>query len=219
MANDAWYHSIKREVSDRDVYRFKNWQPEDPDNVCIVDVGANVGAFSVKAAERFPNAKIYSFEMVRANYDYALTKLLKYENVVLFNRALIGSNKPVGMFQHKSNHGGHKPIFGENTESYLKSDAFKSEWTASEVPSMSLQQLIESQGIPKIDFLKLDCEGSEYEILFHVDDLGLWNRIEHIAMELHGRHEPEQMKRMEKMLNENFSNVEFGQMTHCSGKR
>ena len=45
----------------------------------IVDVGANVGAFSAMAAARFPTARIYSFEMMKDNYEFAREGLSMYD--------------------------------------------------------------------------------------------------------------------------------------------
>ncbi len=205
--NDRWYNSIRLEVVARDCYAFKDWQPSDPSSVCIVDVGANAGAFSVMAAEAFPNAEVFSFELVKENYDFAVSKLREHKNVKIFNKAMVGSNTPVGLFQHSSNPGGHKPIFDKDTETYLSSDRFALDYSKTSVDCISFVEFLGENSIDKVDFLKLDCEGSEYEILFHVDEHGLWDKIERISMELHGRGDQEQVDRLMKMLNDNYSKV------------
>lgn len=217
----AWYELIKMEVVDNDCYAFRDWQPVDSDNVCIVDVGANVGAFSIMASKRFPNSEVHAFELVRENYEFASEQLNAYANVTIQNTAMVGSNKPVGVFLHQANPGGHKPIFDNSTETYLNSDTFTEAagpiWQKSEVDSISFNDFMIENNIDKIDFLKLDCEGSEYEILFHIDEHNLWNKISRISMELHGRGDLPRVNKLMEMLKANYSKVliQNTNMVHC----
>mgnify|MGYP001322423128 CR=1 FL=1 len=215
--NNNWYDKICIEVMDNDCYAFKSWEPKNSKDICIVDVGANVGAFSIMAARKYPNAKIYSFEFIQENYDFASLKTLGYKNVTMFNKAMVGSNAPVGLFQHQTNYGGHKPIFGNNTETYLNSDRFTADFKQCPVQHVSFKDFLEENDINNVDFLKLDCEGSEYEILFHVDEHNLWNKISRISMELHGRDDQDQVDRLMEMLKTNYDTVNtFGvNMVHC----
>ena len=211
--NKDWYNKICAEVITSDCYRFKSWNPEN-DSPCIVDIGANVGAFTKMACTKFPNASIFSFEMMENNYNYAKSLLEEFKNVHLFNYAVVGSNKPIGMFEHNSNHGGHKPIFDDEANSYLNKSRFTAEWKEKEVPYISFDNLIKDNNIEKIDFLKLDCEGTEYEILFHIDKLNMWDKISHIAMEIHGRDSKEHDELI-GILSKHY-NVSKGIITICS---
>ena len=56
--------------------------------------------------------------------------------------------------------------------------------TRIEVPCLTLDELIKSNGIAKIDFLKIDCEGTEYQILFGASADAI-EKIDRIAMEIH----------------------------------
>ena len=76
--NEKWYEEMKNEVRTRDVYGFEHWTPDDPEELTIVDIGANVGAFTVWAAEKFPQAKIYAFELIKENYDFCIEKVKDY---------------------------------------------------------------------------------------------------------------------------------------------
>jgi len=53
-----------------------------------------------------------------------------------------------------------------------------------DVPCITLKDLFENHDLKKIDLLKLDCEGSEYEILYRCPAECL-ARVEKIAMEVH----------------------------------
>ena len=215
--NNHWYNKICTEVVYNDCYAFRSWRPNNPSDICIIDVGANVGAFSIMAAQRYPNAKIYSFEFIQENYDFALTKTNNHENITVFNKAMVGSNAPVGLFQHRTNYGGHKPIFGNNTDTYLNSSRFTADFEQRPVEHISFKNFIEQNNVNKVDFLKLDCEGSEYEILFHVDEYDLWDKISRISMELHGRDDKIQVNRLMEMLRKNYNTVKIkgNNMVHC----
>jgi FkbM family methyltransferase len=52
------------------------------------------------------------------------------------------------------------------------------------VPCWSLGELLRHERIEEVDLLKMDCEGSEYEILAHTEDRDL-RRFRRIAMEYH----------------------------------
>jgi FkbM family methyltransferase len=52
------------------------------------------------------------------------------------------------------------------------------------VPTVSLGQLMDEHELPAINFLKVDCEGGEYEMLRNIGP-SHWPRIERIALEYH----------------------------------
>jgi hypothetical protein len=53
-----------------------------------------------------------------------------------------------------------------------------------EVPAITLQQIFDRHGITRCDFLKMNCEGAEYEILYRTPPEYL-RRVERIALEYH----------------------------------
>lgn len=202
--NNSWYSKIKQEVVDGDCYEFKNWASKQQTNkqLCIVDIGANVGSFSVMAADMLPSAKIHSFEMVKSNFDFLQTKTNKYKNIQSHNIAIIGVNKPVGKIIHKTNHGGHKVIFEENKEWVDKNKIVNH----NDVSFLSFQQTLNAYNITKIDFLKIDAEGSEYEIFANIDQHNLWHLIENISLEVHKKLSPESID-LKDMLLKHYKNV------------
>ena len=61
------------------------------------------------------------------------------------------------------------------------------------VKAIPLKQLMADFGLSKIDFLKLDCEGSEYDIIYHCED-ALLDSINLIAVETHRGKEASESK-------------------------
>ena len=210
--NEKWFDHIKVEVDHADCYKFKEWEPYDSKEICIVDVGGNVGAFSLLASEKYPQANIHCFEFIEENFKF-LSEKLKETNVICYNKAMVGSNKPVGFFYHTRNHGGHKPIFGEETLTYLNEKRFSSYWNRTEIDSISFTDFVNDNDISKIDFLKLDCEGSEYEIFKNINENNLWNKILNISFEIHGPKSDQKV--LLDCLRKYYKNVSGKKIIHC----
>ena len=52
------------------------------------------------------------------------------------------------------------------------------------IPSITLTKIIENIGLSEIDLLKMDCEGSEYDIFYNTSD-SLIKTIKHMVIEVH----------------------------------
>jgi hypothetical protein len=53
-----------------------------------------------------------------------------------------------------------------------------------DVPTTTLREIFRDQDIARCDFLKVDCEGAEYDILMGADG-GTLDRIAHMSIEYH----------------------------------
>lgn len=119
----------------------------------VVDVGANVGVFSIAAVSRFPNAKVFAFEPSTCNFNNLKTNIEGLP-ICIFNSAVGGADGQSSL-----------KIDGDPTSFYLSdenTDCIDGKYEVVEVKSLkSILELVGGQ----IDLLKLDCEGAEYEIL------------------------------------------------------
>lgn len=78
---------IYNEIYEDDVYFQHGISLEDGDTV--FDVGANIGVFSRYVAEKFSNAKIYTFEPVQQIFEVLEANLSDYkENIINYNMGL-----------------------------------------------------------------------------------------------------------------------------------
>jgi|ETNvirenome_6_85_1030632.scaffolds.fasta_scaffold00538_17 FkbM family methyltransferase len=207
-------YGIVAEVIAQDCYKLRKWEPSRSPKF-IVDVGCQIGCFSALASYIYKDACVLSFEMMRENYDLAEKNLSKFKNNKCFHAAVTGKNKPVGFLKNQDNTGGHKVIF-EGSDSYIGRDRLKKEFkTKDDFKSFNFSKIFSDNNIDRIDFLKMDCEGSEYEIIPDLIETGLIKRIDNISLEVHGRDEKEYRMTLD-FLKKTYKNVVAkGHILHC----
>jgi FkbM family methyltransferase len=183
---------IRREVIGDDCYKLKDVIWTRPPRY-ILDIGSNVGFFTEHAANNFPAAKIFAFEPVKKNYEESLSVREKHKNVVIENKAVIGFDEVKYLALNLNNIGGHKTIYA-GSASYMSESRFDvakkakdpnrsiSEFDAGQITFL---EVLNSNNIDYVDFLKIDCEGCEYQVLQHIFELSLEKRILNLAMEIH----------------------------------
>lgn len=66
-------------------------------------------------------------------------------------------------------------------------------------PCRTLEDVLGSQGVEQVDFLKVDCEGAEYGLFDSVSDATL-SRVSRIALEFHEIHPSHDYRRIVKRL-------------------
>ena len=151
---------VTSEINNTKEYRFENigFKPGD----VVIDIGANVGMVSIFLAKRYPFLKIYSFEPVKINYDNFVKNIkLNHipEGIITPVRCAVTSDgRPVTVMFNPKNSGG-SGVTEEREAGYIikKEDR--------DIPSITLNEIFEKYNIENVKLLKIDCEGSEHEIL------------------------------------------------------
>ena len=142
---------------------------------CVIDIGANVGVCAMYLAKKYPFLTVYAFEpvpLIYRNLQRGVTRN-KLDNVKLFNRALTCDGRDVAMHVYLPNAGGSSAQRVPRSMTDIQTVT---------VPSLTLDQVFHDYNIQSCRLLKIDCEGSEYEILLHSDFL---SRIDYLRAELH----------------------------------
>lgn len=144
-------------------------------NDVVMDIGANIGVFSIFAAKKGAS-KIYSIEPIYSNCELIRKnfKVNKFALPIIINRAVV--NKIGTTKFYLGNLDSHGTVSDHNHKGKF-TDAIK-------VKTTTLEHIFEKQKIRKIDFLKIDCEGSEGEIVKSTKK-SIWDRINKISMEYH----------------------------------
>lgn len=146
------------------------------DHIVVIDVGANVGFFSLFALQRFEHVNVYAFEPMPKNFKQLKTYYdrLDKENWSIENKAVSGKEGKITLHYDASDS-------FTTTASVHASDR---EPDTAVVEAVTLQNIVDKHGLGKIDLLKLDCEGSEYDILYNTSD-ELLKKVRSLTMETH----------------------------------
>ena len=160
-------------------YDFKNIYFKDGD--VVIDIGANVGMVSILLAKKFPFLKIYSFEPLKENYDNFI-KNIELNNIpkgviTAENKAVTKDGRLITMSINSANKGGSSTTDVISVNSIMTKEN-------SQVESITLEEIFKKYNINKLKLLKIDCEGSEYEILYNVNT-DILNNIENLIGEFH----------------------------------
>ena len=139
------------------------------------------------------NGLIYSFEPVPENYNLLIDNIQSNDlnQIKPFNLAVSNSKSNVKLYLN-DDEAGHS-MFSKSSKTIT-------------VDSISLQQIFDDNNIENCNFLKLDCEGTEYEILQNLP-ISYFNKIEKIVIEYHmADSHPELLENLKKLLiSQNYS--------------
>lgn len=118
------------------------------DDPVILDIGANVGGFTVWALDRWPKSKVFCYEPIEANFEM-LAENTKHEGgrVKAFNLG-VGEPGERGMF-YGANNCGEASLFQRGQQQDVG----------------EIVTVIDPKELPKADIVKIDTEGAEIEIL------------------------------------------------------
>jgi len=142
----------------------------------IVDIGANYGVFSLYS-QMFKPKKVYAVEPIKSTFKNMKKNLNDY-GVVCINKAISHENG-FEKFAITNVNGNNFSL--KNSDGYHPSQMINEEI----VETTTIDQLIIDYDIPRIDFLKVDCEGGELDLFQTINKDYLKNNINKIALEYH----------------------------------
>jgi len=149
-----------------------------PENPTILDIGANAGYFSLFALSRFRGSRVFSFEPIPANF-----RLMERNRSLNADLLWVCVQKAVAGKQ------GELSLAFEGGDDFTTSATVLGDDSGQKamirVPATTLPKILDGNNLKRCDFLKMDCEGAEYDILYQCPPEALVH-IERIAMEVHG---------------------------------
>ena len=142
----------------------------------VLDIGGHIGLFSIYLAKRHPDIRIYAFEPVPDNHSHFVQNLAanNVSTVRLFNKALTSDGRLLKLHVHLDLNSAGASAYASSAER-----AGAQEYV---VESVTLDRILHDNGITKCKFLKMDCEGAEYEILLSTN---CWAALDYLGIEIH----------------------------------
>jgi len=138
----------------------------------IWDIGGNIGCFVIWAVSHFPKAQFESFEPSEES------------------RAILKRNAEANSAIRWEIHGFGLANFNGTVDGYVpngkfgQTSRFGVEGRKVSLPLRAINEVWRERGCPKIDLLKIDCEGGEYDIFEGIDER-LLPSVGSLIMELH----------------------------------
>jgi amino acid adenylation domain-containing protein/FkbM family methyltransferase len=173
------------------------------DGACIVDVGANIGLFTLYVKERFPTSRVLAFEPIPAIFEKLQTNVSLYGlDVELFPCAL-GERSGSAPFTFYSGWSAMSGRYAdaEDEQSVTRTILSHDGLGASEIEDLTvgrfagevvlcrvetLSEILRQNRVEWIDLLKIDVEKSELDVLSGIADED-WRRIGQIVIEVHDK--------------------------------
>lgn len=188
---------VFNEIACANIYHNDFINVEDGD--IVVDIGFNCGIFSIQSL-RYNPKRIVAFEP-----NPTLVKLFKNNfetDIIEIHQLAISDKNGTTKFFENFDTGMSTIIDEINTHSRNISY---------DVNVRSFNQIIEDYNLTTIDYLKVDCEGSEYDIFGSISDDYLSNNIRKIAIEFHHNLGDVKVQKLVARLNElNFElNIKY----------
>jgi FkbM family methyltransferase len=139
------------------------------DELTIIDLGACRGEFINEIDKFYKVKKAILVEPNPTNFKH----LIKKENFILYNNLISDKLNETITFWEDPN----SPYNGSTIFNYFNG-------IKHEILSISLEKIIQDNNIDKIDILKIDIEGSEYELLQNISK-EILDKVTQITVEFH----------------------------------
>lgn len=142
------------------------------DGDIVLDIGANVGVFPLSIHDRRPELVI-CMEPSKSIFPSLLNNLSKLPFPTMPINCGIGAKNEIRHVTH------FLPEIGE------KAEWVYGETTGDSYEVKSLSEILNALSLDRIDFLKIDCEGGEYELFNEENFEFITKRVGYIAGEWH----------------------------------
>ena len=162
-----------------DIYGLKELKLSRGD--IVIDVGAHVGAVSIFLGKKFPDVRILAYEPCRNTFSVLQENIRRSNvtNIESFNLAISGNGRDLRLLvaPHKSGMA-NAFVSEELRENRVRDFGYRTEVVA----STTLDAVFRDNKINRCAFMKLDCEGAEFEI---VRETRVLNLVDVLALEIH----------------------------------
>jgi FkbM family methyltransferase len=149
--------------------------PLDSGELKVLDIGANVGAFTAWASRRWRGCKIDAYEPISSSYRILLENVKRVKaadpeaEITTYNVAVLGTDLSRRRMWLGLNNCGEASFHNLGEQSSITETV----------------KVISARQLPAADVIKIDTEGCEVEILEHMN----LSRVKAIMLEYHSTHD------------------------------
>ena len=156
------------------------------DGDIVFDVGGNIGMWSEVVLKSFPKVFLHIFEAASGFQDNLFerfSEMIKEKQVVV-NRVGVSNTEGVKDFNFYHSHPALSTLFPRNDE--IRSRFKICEPVIRQINTVTIDKYCERNEIDCIDFLKVDVEGGEFDVLLGASNLLLNKKIKCVQFEYGG---------------------------------
>ena len=158
------------EWTDNKLERLRYEYDLNESSICF-DLGAFHCDWSVAISDLYNKPTIYAFEALPAIYDIGKENIQNYQNIHLFDYGLGKENGKATI--------GVGETDGSSTSLFIEGDS------KVEVTIRSVKDVLQNLNVGIIDLMKLNVEGSEYDILDCLIDNNLQTLVKNFQIQFH----------------------------------
>jgi len=137
----------------------------------IIDAGANIGMTALYFKQNFPEATIVCLEPESSNFNVLVKNTEKYEGIICRKEGLW--SQPTNLEIVDNNNGNWGFNVKEVTVESINS-----------IKATSINEILKEYGVDQIDLIKIDIEGSEFEVFSH--NFNTWlPKVKALLIEIH----------------------------------
>jgi FkbM family methyltransferase len=138
------------------------------ENSIVIDLGCYIGEFTKIMEDKF-NCYIYSFEPIKLFHDVCVDKFKNNSKIKVYKAGLSNENKKVDF-----------TIGGEASSMFSDEDR-----PEIDVDLIKIDDFLEQEKIQKVNVLKMNIEGGEYDLLEYMIKNNLTEKFENIQVQFH----------------------------------
>ena len=156
----------------------------------VVDVGAHMGRYTIIGSKRVgPDGKVVAIEAHPGNFRLLNRniKLNRLTNVVTINSAVYSKKKPLKLYLPDEEQGYtmHHSVMADYLSTKYKRDTGQEKYV--QVEADTLDSLLQKAGIKSVNWIKIDVEGAELEVLKGACEALSGNKDIALLIEIHGK--------------------------------
>src|SRR5919107_1149702 len=165
----------------REDHIIEHFTPKQGD--VVVDIGAHMGRYTIIGAKRVgTKGKIVAIEANPSNFEMLNRniKLNRLTNIISLNNAVYSKETKIKLYLPGEE-------LGDTIYNTIVSDRAKNEDKFVEVSANTLDYLLQLKGITDVNWVKIDVEGAEFEVLKGANKILSDSKDIALLIEVHGK--------------------------------